>query len=573
MKKIGDYTIIEKLGSGQFSTIYKCEKQSNPGHYFAIKKLSKSQINIDTLCRNLFKTEVTIMAKLFHPNILHLHHYLVTENSYYLIVDYCNNGDMGSFVASKKFLSEKLAVFFLKQIMNGFRELHRHKIMHRDLKLANIFLNDNKVVIGDFGFAKMGVEQTCTTLGTLYTMAPELIDKKDSWVYTDKVDLWAIGVCFYFMLFGQPPFYTTNLEDFKKQMLSDSGENLKFDDQKNLVSIECKTLQAKLLEPNPDNRISWNEFFNHELFVQHYDMSNDDTNQDFKKNQESLVKSPIQLANLDELDFDKTQPLTTLTSMGSSNRISQDKVSKTYNEMVLAATQIKERYEHEKNIIKLMVSYCDKAVKFAEKKYFQELTDKLINIIVLLSKKIDILRQTNISSIEQKQNQYNIKKFDLFIENEHNQEKLLKLFLSDSFKNSYYKFYTDKFYIKGLAQIGKIEELDNKLLENFYMLLDYYNSKLSCFAEDKLERMTVTQCFIYMLIEKEKEFGYLSTTSVGVFDWKIFSKGLCDAFYKSVLERASNRENRELCSDFSEGQGVGVRTMNIDLSKANKFLN
>lgn len=68
--------------------------------------------------------------------------------------------------------------------------------MHWDVKLANMFLFDDRVIIGDFGFAKQGVESTKTRLGTPITMAPELLMNKDS-AYTNKADLWSIGVVFY----------------------------------------------------------------------------------------------------------------------------------------------------------------------------------------------------------------------------------------------------------------------------------------------------------------------------------------------------------------------------------------
>lgn len=78
--------------------------------------------------------------------------------------------------------------------------------MHRDVKLANFFLDDNmNIVIGDFGFAKSGVEFTNTKLGTPITMAPELLNGKGT-SYTSKADLWSIGVCLFQLLFGKTPF-------------------------------------------------------------------------------------------------------------------------------------------------------------------------------------------------------------------------------------------------------------------------------------------------------------------------------------------------------------------------------
>ena len=92
--------------------------------------------------------------------------------------------------------------------MNGFRELHRHQVMHRDIKLANIFLHGDTVKIGDFGFAKQGVKMAETILGTPITMAPELLnsEKYKGKGYSNKTDLWALGVVFYQMVFGDAPW-------------------------------------------------------------------------------------------------------------------------------------------------------------------------------------------------------------------------------------------------------------------------------------------------------------------------------------------------------------------------------
>ncbi len=116
------------------------------------------------------------MHSIKHPNIMHLYEYMESSNNYYLVINYCKDGDLEKFLSKqpKNLISEKEAVFFLKQIMNGFKVLHEHKVMHRDFKLANIFLHENNVVIGDFGFAKAGYDMTQTKLGTPITMAPEV---------------------------------------------------------------------------------------------------------------------------------------------------------------------------------------------------------------------------------------------------------------------------------------------------------------------------------------------------------------------------------------------------------------
>ena len=77
--------------------------------------------------------------------------------------------------------------------------------MHRDFKLANVFIHQGQAIIGDFGFAKAGEGMTATRLGTPYNMAPELLLEKKK-PYSSKADIWAIGIAFYQMLFGKRPF-------------------------------------------------------------------------------------------------------------------------------------------------------------------------------------------------------------------------------------------------------------------------------------------------------------------------------------------------------------------------------
>lgn len=116
------------------------------------------------------------MNKIVHPNIMHLYEFLESPNNYYMVIQYCNGGDLENYVKKQpnQLLPEGEVLYYLKQIMNGFQELYKEKIMHRDFKLANIFLHNDTIVIGDFGFAKAGFEMAQTKLGTPVTMAPEL---------------------------------------------------------------------------------------------------------------------------------------------------------------------------------------------------------------------------------------------------------------------------------------------------------------------------------------------------------------------------------------------------------------
>jgi serine/threonine protein kinase len=268
-KKIGKYILEKEIGRGNFAVVYKASKVDGPNaepQRFAIKCINKKQISNNSVLKRLLQTEVAIMNKINHPNVMHLYEYIETENNFYLVINYCNKGDVESFLKRNKikYLKEKEVVKILAQIRNGFIELRRYSVMHRDLKLSNIFLHDETVIIGDFGFAKTGKDMTGTVLGTPLTMAPELIAGKAS--YSSKADLWSLGVIVYQLLYGKVPFFGLSLNEVYASINNNSGSKLKLP-EKNPVSNVMKRLLVSLLQELPDNRIEWKDFFNHEIFA------------------------------------------------------------------------------------------------------------------------------------------------------------------------------------------------------------------------------------------------------------------------------------------------------------------
>ena len=161
IKTVGDYELTKKLGEGMFGTVYKA-RNVKTGSIHAVKTIAKASLAGDIKAQELFQTETEVMHKFDHPNLLHLFEIVEQDGKYYLVLDYCNNGDMMEYIDKYGALGEDESIYFLMQIMNGFKELNRHKIMHRDFKLANIFLHNDTVVIGDFGFAKSGTDFAST---------------------------------------------------------------------------------------------------------------------------------------------------------------------------------------------------------------------------------------------------------------------------------------------------------------------------------------------------------------------------------------------------------------------------
>ena len=273
-KKIKNYTVESYLGSGSFGTVYLVKKLT--GKKYAMKCISREKIEETSKSKELFKAECDIMTKIMHPNILHLYEKIYLEEYVCLILQNCEGGTVETFTKkfSKRIIPEDLAIYFLKQLMSGIKILHQYKIMHRDLKLANLFLNNFTVVIGDFGFAKNSFSLTNTTAGTPMNMAPEIImlifadpsSQDGTNMYDSKCDLWSIGCCYYRMLFGETLYFSLSLPEQLSLMRKNNGDNLKFDDSRAKVSELSKDILRRLLRFKPKERISWADFFNHPLF-------------------------------------------------------------------------------------------------------------------------------------------------------------------------------------------------------------------------------------------------------------------------------------------------------------------
>lgn len=154
--------------------------------------------------KELLESEIKVLKSCECHNIIKLYDMKKTANNYYLVLEYCNEGDLDSYVKKRRFLTEEEAIEILCEVINGFRHLYNHKILHRDLKLANILRHDGVTKIADFGFSKMlGPEALAETmLGSPLNMAPEVLNNQE---YSNKADIYSLGVCYYWMLFGKYP--------------------------------------------------------------------------------------------------------------------------------------------------------------------------------------------------------------------------------------------------------------------------------------------------------------------------------------------------------------------------------
>jgi len=544
-KKIGNYLLIKSIGAGQFGQVFLAN-HIETNKMFAVKQIKKDRINSNALLTRLLHTEINIMHEIKHPNILHLYEFLHTANNYYLVLDYCNQGNFYSYVKARNMnkFSETEAVYMLKQIANGFQELRKRKILHRDFKLDNLFFNDNKLVIGDFGFAKSGVEMATTILGSPVTMAYEILTADTNGVtYSSKADLWSIGVVYYEILFGVPPFDGRDIEELVSDIRNKTKNGLPFLTK---VSAESQHLITQLLKTNPEERLSWLEFFNHPLFDMYPEnirpsfhnistindekiLTAQDMNQEFQRNR---LDAKV-LDNVDFLDheglMDSAKKFQIEPQMVEETPI--DELTKSKVNLQLVFKEINYIYNHERNRL-LFITYSIRNIqKYLKEDEFMFASTELYALCFHLLQMALIICRNIINNLEQKINVhcFDLAFFNIFI-NSAKYQAVLNSFHEDLNKLTNYKQIllkrTKKQNIK--LKLDHLETMaDNQLYNDTVVSYEHLkkhinNNELA--NQKKLHKYLLMMASVKYSIENQTSFSYVKQISYAElrFNWDDF---------------------------------------------------
>lgn len=189
---IDDFIINKKLGSGANGKVYLAITKDNEQ---VALKFSKNVRN-----------EVCILRDLDHPNIIKLFDYFVYKSKNVLVLEYTPYGDMLNLLEKEGSISIPKTSKYIKQLCIAASYIHNKNIVHRDIKLENILLFENdKIKLTDFDNA-IYIKSTSDLMrlaGTVHCLAPESIEKRE---YTHSVDIWAIGIITYELIYGYTPF-------------------------------------------------------------------------------------------------------------------------------------------------------------------------------------------------------------------------------------------------------------------------------------------------------------------------------------------------------------------------------
>ncbi|NXE03682.1 NEK10 kinase, partial [Lophotis ruficrista] len=221
-KHIGNYAILQHLGSGAFGSVYKVRKR-NGQNLLAMKEVNlhnpafgKDKKDRDSSVKNIVSELTIIKEQLYHPNVVRYYKTFLENDRLYIVMELIEGVPLGEHFHSLKekqqqFAEERIWRIFI-QLCLALRYLHKEKrIVHRDLTPNNVMLGDkDKVTITDFGLAKQKQENSklASVVGTILYSCPEVVKSEP---YGEKADVWAAGCILYQMATLNPPFYGTNM--------------------------------------------------------------------------------------------------------------------------------------------------------------------------------------------------------------------------------------------------------------------------------------------------------------------------------------------------------------------------
>jgi calcium-dependent protein kinase len=259
------YLKTKLLGSGAFGEVWLVHhKDLKRDFAMKIIKKRKNKSHEEKEILN----EIDILKKLDHPKILKIVDFYSTLKKYYIITEYCPEGELFNEIIKVGKFDEGQSAFIINQLLKAIAYCHKNNIIHRDIKPENIMITNREkngclqVKLIDFGTAKIFEKghQENKYVGSSYYMAPEIIKRK----YDEKCDLWSIGVILYILLTGRPPFDGNDddeiLENVKKGVYDNSSYPFP------LLSVHAKDLISKLLQYDPKKRYSAEQAIEHPWF-------------------------------------------------------------------------------------------------------------------------------------------------------------------------------------------------------------------------------------------------------------------------------------------------------------------
>ena len=261
LKILSEYDIKQTIGKGTFSIVKLGIKKSTQ-EKVAIKILEKSKIiNKEDLQR--VKREITLLKNFSHRNIIKIYDIYQDLEKHYIIMEYCENGELFNYIVNKQKLNDKEASFFYYQLIEGLEYIHSKGVVHRDLKPENLLIGKGDILkIIDFGLSNY-YNNNCllkTPCGSPCYASPEMVSGKKYNGFNN--DIWSTGIILFAMICGYLPFEDSDNRKLFKKIINCNVNYPPF------ISSFAKNLIKRILVNDPNKRIKISEIQFHPFYIQ-----------------------------------------------------------------------------------------------------------------------------------------------------------------------------------------------------------------------------------------------------------------------------------------------------------------
>ena len=244
-----NYVIRKEIGSGNFGRVYSAYSKLKH-EFYAIKVFPESNLKGESDIPR-FQREIDAMAYFKSDNIVSLHDFFWDNENFYLVMDYCPEGDLHQYISKNGKMDEPLAAVIFEKILCAVAYCHSYSIAHRDLKPENILISDfPKIKVSDFSLCGLISDTKLmeTFCGSPYYVAPECLSKVK---YDGRLsDVWSLGVVLFAMVTGERLWDTKNSVTMINQILQAKYELPEY------LSPQCKNIINSMLKVNPNDRAS-----------------------------------------------------------------------------------------------------------------------------------------------------------------------------------------------------------------------------------------------------------------------------------------------------------------------------
>ena len=260
-----DFEIIKKIGQGSYGTVFRV-KRKRDGQIYAMKVITISKMDAGNLNNTL--VEIQILCSIDQKNIVGYKEAFLHNNNTELciIMEYVGGGDLAEKINEckkrKLLINEDTIWSYFIQCLFGLRSLHKMKIIHRDIKSANIFMMEDfeTIKLGDLNVAKVAKNDVAQTqIGTPYYLAPEIWKNQ---IYGYKCDVFSLGCVLYETAALRVPFEAGSLPQLYKKITQGIINKIP-----SVYSEDLYNIIKLCLKIDPKTRPSVQELLNHPLVV------------------------------------------------------------------------------------------------------------------------------------------------------------------------------------------------------------------------------------------------------------------------------------------------------------------